>query len=145
MAPPRSRRGDGVVAVDPVRGPDGASGHYAGGGAGRIAGRLGVAGASCRDGAGFTPARCVCRIRSGGEYWRGTIPHEEKLFSLFEPPHTRWIMKGKASEPVEAGDSPNGAGRSVSVHPELVLGVAWLRRGSSAGGGVPGAVSMAFV
>ena len=24
-----------------------------------------------------------------------TIPHEEKLFSLFEP-HTRWIMKGKA-------------------------------------------------
>ena len=31
-----------------------------------------------------------------------TIPHEEKLFSLFEP-HTRWIMKGKAGKPVELG------------------------------------------
>ena len=31
-----------------------------------------------------------------------TIPHEEKLFSLFEP-HTRWIMKGKAGRPVELG------------------------------------------
>ena len=31
-----------------------------------------------------------------------TIPHEEKLFSLFEP-HTRWIMKGKAGKSVELG------------------------------------------
>ena len=31
-----------------------------------------------------------------------TIPHEEKLFSLFEP-HTRWIMKGKAGRLVELG------------------------------------------
>ena len=31
-----------------------------------------------------------------------TIPHQEKLFSLFEP-HTRWIMKGKAGKPVELG------------------------------------------
>ena len=35
--------------------------------------------------------------------WKGiTIPHEEKLFSLFEP-HTRWIMKGKAGRPVDLG------------------------------------------
>ena len=31
-----------------------------------------------------------------------TIPHSEKVFSLFEP-HTRWIMKGKAGKPVELG------------------------------------------
>lgn len=31
-----------------------------------------------------------------------TIPHEEKLFSLFEP-HTQWINKGKAGTPVELG------------------------------------------
>ena len=31
-----------------------------------------------------------------------TIPHEEKLFSIFEE-HTRWIMKGKAGRPVELG------------------------------------------
>lgn len=30
------------------------------------------------------------------------IPHEEKLFSLFEP-HTEWISKGKAGVPVELG------------------------------------------
>jgi len=30
------------------------------------------------------------------------IPHNEKVFSLFEP-HTEWIMKGKAAEPVELG------------------------------------------
>ena len=71
-----------------------------------------------------------------------TIPHEEKLFSLFEP-HTRWIMKGKAGKPVEAGGSPDGAGRSASVHPGLALAVAGRRcgRGGSAGGGMPGTVS----
>ena len=31
-----------------------------------------------------------------------TIPHGEKLFSLFEK-HTRWISKGKAGRPVELG------------------------------------------
>lgn len=34
----------------------------------------------------------------GGE----TIPHEEKVFSLFEP-HTQWIKKGKLFPPVELG------------------------------------------
>ena len=31
-----------------------------------------------------------------------TIPHAEKVFSIFEP-HTRWIAKGKAGCPVELG------------------------------------------
>ena len=31
-----------------------------------------------------------------------TIPHEEKVFSIFEG-HTRWISKGKAGTPVELG------------------------------------------
>jgi transposase, IS5 family len=31
-----------------------------------------------------------------------TIPHEEKVFSLFEP-HTQWIKKGKLFPPVELG------------------------------------------
>ena len=31
-----------------------------------------------------------------------TIPHEEKIFSLFQP-HTEWISKGKAGVPVELG------------------------------------------
>jgi hypothetical protein len=30
------------------------------------------------------------------------IPHQEKVFSLFEP-HTRWLCKGKAGTPVELG------------------------------------------
>ena len=30
------------------------------------------------------------------------IPHDEKIFSVFEP-HTRWISKGKAKSPVELG------------------------------------------
>jgi len=30
------------------------------------------------------------------------IPHDEKVFSLFEP-HTEWVMKGKAGVPVELG------------------------------------------
>lgn len=30
------------------------------------------------------------------------IPHEEKVFSIFEP-HTEWICKGKAGVPVELG------------------------------------------
>jgi transposase, IS5 family len=31
-----------------------------------------------------------------------TIPHDEKIFSLFEP-HTEWIKKGKAGDKVELG------------------------------------------
>ena len=31
-----------------------------------------------------------------------TIPHEEKVFSIFEE-HTRWVSKGKAGSPVELG------------------------------------------
>ena len=31
-----------------------------------------------------------------------TIPHNEKVFSIFEP-HTRWFSKGKAGRPVESG------------------------------------------
>ena len=31
-----------------------------------------------------------------------TIPHDEKIFSLFQP-HTEWISKGKAGVPVELG------------------------------------------
>ena len=31
-----------------------------------------------------------------------TIPHEEKVFSIFEP-HTRWVAKGKAGTPQELG------------------------------------------
>jgi len=31
-----------------------------------------------------------------------TIPHEEKVFSIFEP-HTEWVVKGKAGVPVELG------------------------------------------
>lgn len=31
-----------------------------------------------------------------------TLPHEEKVFSLFQP-HTEWISKGKAGVPVELG------------------------------------------
>lgn len=34
----------------------------------------------------------------GGE----TIPHEEKVFSIFQP-HTEWVSKGKAGVPVELG------------------------------------------
>jgi IS5 family transposase len=30
------------------------------------------------------------------------IPHDEKVFSLFQP-HTEWVMKGKAGVPVELG------------------------------------------
>ena len=31
-----------------------------------------------------------------------TIPHAEKVFSIFED-HTRWVSKGKAGTPVELG------------------------------------------
>ncbi len=31
-----------------------------------------------------------------------TIPHSEKVFSIFEP-HTEWVVKGKAGVPMELG------------------------------------------
>jgi len=34
--------------------------------------------------------------------WKETIPHQEKVFSIFQP-HTEWIVKGKAGVPVELG------------------------------------------
>ena len=34
--------------------------------------------------------------------WKETIPHQEKVFSVFQP-HTEWIVKGKAGVPVELG------------------------------------------
>ena len=34
--------------------------------------------------------------------WEQAIPHEEKVFSVYEP-HTEWISKGKAGVPVELG------------------------------------------
>ena len=34
--------------------------------------------------------------------WEQVIPHEEKVFSVYEP-HTEWISKGKAGVPVELG------------------------------------------
>jgi hypothetical protein len=40
----------------------------------------------------------ICRRCFSGE----TIPHEEKIFSLFEP-YTEWISKGKAGVPQELG------------------------------------------
>lgn len=35
-------------------------------------------------------------------HFNETIPHHEKIFSIFEP-HTEWISKGKAGVPVELG------------------------------------------
>ena len=58
---------------------------------------------SCRDGAGFTPARCVCRIGSGVACWEGTRSRTRRSCSRCSRPHTRWIMKGKAGQPVELG------------------------------------------
>jgi transposase, IS5 family len=34
--------------------------------------------------------------------WGETLPHAEKVFSIFQP-HTEWIVKGKAGVPVELG------------------------------------------
>ena len=51
--------------------------------------------------------------------------------------------EGQGRQAGGVGGSPDGAGRSASVHPGLALAVAGRRRGHgrSAGGGVPGAVS----
>ena len=44
-----------------------------------------------------------------------TIPHKEKVFSIFEE-HTRWVSKGKAGKPVEFG-VPVCVIEDQSVHP----------------------------
>ena len=67
----------------------------------------------------LTTDACVYAQVSSIQYWLGqaaiqisqiqrrvfegeTIPHSEKIFSVFEP-YTRWISKGKAGVPVEFG------------------------------------------
>ena len=42
-----------------------------------------------------------------------TIPHEEKVFSIFEE-HTRWVSKGKAGTPVELGSLSPSSRTSIS-------------------------------
>ena len=63
----------------------------------------GVAEFTCRSIAGFVAhaRRQIDQVER--RLLRGeTIPHEEKVFSIFEG-HTRWISKGKAGTPVELG------------------------------------------
>ena len=58
---------------------------------------------SGRDRPARRPCAPVPRTRSTAGVLRGEkIPHEEKLFSIFEG-HTRWISKGKAGKTVEFG------------------------------------------
>ncbi len=111
--------------VDPVRRSDGASGRDTLEGAGRIAGGLGVAPAQLSRWCWFH----ACSVRLQDQIRRRvlegeTIPHEEKLFSLFEP-HTRWIMKGKAGPAGGAGGSPSNS--PYSPNPAIGMGFAhWL-------------------
>ena len=66
-----------------------------------------------------------------------TIPHGEKVFSIFEP-HTRWISKGKFSEHTRRGvrwslgfrsaSSRTGTASSFTTHVAVVLMLRWLRR-----------------
>ena len=63
----------------------------------------GAAEFTCRSIAGFVAhaRRQIDQVER--RLLRGeTIPHEEKVFSIFEG-HTRWISKGKAGTPVELG------------------------------------------
>ena len=99
----RKRPQEVASLVEPVRGTDGASGRHAGSTGGATGGGCGVRGAAvpvavvaCLLGA-FLQDQIRRRVLEGE-----TSPHQEKLFSLFEP-HTRWIMKGKAGQPVELG------------------------------------------
>ena len=131
----------GESVVDPMRRSDGASGRHAGR-AGRIAGGFGVAGAAVamvlvshllgafagsdppsRTGRGNDPARGETLLAVRAAY---ALDHE-----------------GQGRQAGGAGSSPDGAGRSASVHPGLALAVAGrgCGRGGSAGGGMPGTVS----
>ena len=136
---PPPEGGGGVV--DPVRRSDGASGRHAGG-AGRIAGGLGVAGAAVamalvsRLLGAFAGSGPPSRAGRGNDPARGeTILAVRAAYALDH--------EGQGRPAGGAGGSPDGAGRSTSVHPGLALAVAWRRcgRGGSAGGGMPGTVS----
>ena len=45
-----------------------------------------------------------------------TIPHHEKIFSIFEP-HTEWISKSKAGVSVELGTQGQPHRGAASIHP----------------------------
>ena len=63
----------------------------------------GVAEIPCRSMEGFiTHARRQIEQVERRLLRGDTIPHEEKVFSVFEE-HTRWVSKGKAGTPVELG------------------------------------------
>ncbi len=135
---PTPEGGGGVV--DPVRRSDGASGRHAGG-AGRIAGGLGVAGAAVamalvsRLLGAFAGSDPPSRAGRGNDPARGeTVLAVRAAYALDHEGQGR---------PVELGVPLTVLGRSTSVHPGLVLAVAWRRcgRGGSAGGGMPGTVS----
>ena len=71
-----------------------------------------------------------------------TIPHEEKVFSIFEE-HTRWVSKGKAGTPVELGVPVALIEDQYPVHPsppDPVAGRGCGRSGAD-GGGSTGTVS----
>ena len=71
-----------------------------------------------------------------------TIPHEEKVFSIFEE-HTRWVSKGKAGTPVGTRGPCRPDRGSVSIHPSPRDPVAGCGcgRGGAAGAESAGAVS----
>ncbi len=136
---PTPEGGGGVV--EPMRRSDGASGRHAGG-AGRIAGGIGVAGAAVamalvsRLLGAFAGSGPPSRTGRGNDPARGeTVLAVRAAYALDH--------EGQGRPAGGAGGSPDGAGRSTSVHPELALAVAWRRcgRGRSAGGGMPGTVS----
>ena len=136
---PTPEGGGGVV--DPVRRSDGASGRHAGG-AGRIAGGLGVAGAAVamvlvsRLLGAFAGSDPPSRAGRGNDPARGETVLAVRAAYALDHEGQGWPAGG-------AGGSPDGAGRSTSVHPGLALAAAWRRcgRGRSAGGGMPGTVS----
>ena len=131
--------GGGVV--DPVRRSDGATGRHAGG-LGRIAGGLGDAGAAVamalvsRLLGAFAGSDPPSRAGGGDDPARGEVVLAVRAAYALD-------HEGQGRQAGGVGGSPDGAGRSTSVHPGLALAGAGRRRGHgrSAGGGVPGAVS----
>ncbi len=110
--------------------------------AGRIAGGLGVAGAAVamalvsRLLGAFAGSDPPSRAGRGNDPARGeTVLAVRAAYALDH--------EGQGRPAGRAGGSPDGAGRSTSVHPGLALAVAWRRcgRGRSAGGSMPGTVS----
>ena len=112
------------------------------GGAGRIAGGLGVAGAAVvmalvsRLLGAFAGSDPPSRAGRGNDPARGEAIFAVRAAYALDHKGQGWSAGG-------AGGSPDGAGRSTSVHPGLALAAAWRRcgRGRSAGGGMPGTVS----